>query len=150
MAATRGMDPFLKADFPARAPKRHGQGLPRCAPRFLAYDTGARPHMSYKLAQSAKKANCRTRSMQSPRSCVPLHLRCNQRSRGRTAVQGACNRLTVVRPLGFAATSGPTSCMRSQAHMSYTWRAGFWLQRSRTAARANAASPQDRRRRLRS
>ena len=38
MAATRGMNPFLKADFPARAPKRHGQGLPRCAPGFPSYD----------------------------------------------------------------------------------------------------------------
>jgi hypothetical protein len=145
MAATRGMNPFLKADFPARAPKRHEQGLPRCAPRFPSYDTGARPHMSYKLARSAKKANrrtrsaqpprgCappssspqptvkkanrRTRSVQPPRSCAPLHLRRNQRSRGRTATQGVCNRPAAVRPLGFAATSGPTSGMRAQAHMS--------------------------------
>jgi hypothetical protein len=58
------MNPFLKASFPARAPKRHGQGLPRCTPRFPFYDTGARPHMSYKLARSAKKANRRTRSVQ--------------------------------------------------------------------------------------
>jgi hypothetical protein len=28
MAIARGMDPFLKADLPARAPKRHGQSLP--------------------------------------------------------------------------------------------------------------------------
>jgi hypothetical protein len=107
MAATQGMTPFLKADFPARAPKRHGQGLPRCAPRFPSYDTGGRPHMSYKLARSAKKANRRTRSVQPPRGytpfssssqpavkkanrrtrsvqpprgCAPLRLRCNQRS----------------------------------------------------------------------
>jgi hypothetical protein len=50
LAATRGVNPFLKADFPARAPKRHGQGLPRCAPGFPFYDMGAMPHMSYKLA----------------------------------------------------------------------------------------------------
>jgi hypothetical protein len=49
-AATRRVNPFLKADFPARAPKRHGQGLPRCAPRFPSYDTGAMPHMAYKPA----------------------------------------------------------------------------------------------------
>jgi hypothetical protein len=29
MAATRGMNPFLKADSPARAPKRHGKSPPR-------------------------------------------------------------------------------------------------------------------------
>jgi hypothetical protein len=79
MAATRGVNPFLKADFPARAPKRHGQGLPRCAPELPSYDMGARPHMSYKLAQSAKKANRRTRSMPPPRGSTPLHLRRNQR-----------------------------------------------------------------------
>jgi hypothetical protein len=80
MAATRGMNPFLKADFPTRAPKRHGQGLPQCAPRVLSYDMGDRPHMSYKLARRAKKANRRTRSMQPPRGCAPPRLRCSQRS----------------------------------------------------------------------
>jgi hypothetical protein len=47
MAATRGVNPFLKADFPTRAPKRRRQGLPQCAPGFPSYDTGTRPHMSY-------------------------------------------------------------------------------------------------------
>jgi hypothetical protein len=106
MAATRGVNPFLKADFPARAPKHHEQGLPRCAPRFPSYDTGARPHMSYKLAQSAKKANCRTRSAQPPCGYAPLHLHHNQRSRRRTAAQGARNRPVVMRPFIFAATNG--------------------------------------------
>jgi hypothetical protein len=152
MTATRGVNPFLKADFPARALKRHGQGLPRCALGFPSYDMGARPHMSYKLARSAKKANHRTRSVQPPCGYTPFHLRRNQRSRRRTAAQGACNRPAVirpfisvatsgqggesaaqeacnrpavVRPLGFAATSGPTSGMGTQAHMSCTRRAGF-------------------------
>jgi hypothetical protein len=82
MAATRGVNPFLKVDFPTRAPKRHGQGLPRCAPGFPSYDTGARPHMSYKLAQARRR---------------------------RTAAQGACNRPAVIRPFIFAATSGQES-----------------------------------------
>jgi hypothetical protein len=34
------MNPFLKVDFPARAPKRHEQGLPQCALGFPSYDTG--------------------------------------------------------------------------------------------------------------
>jgi hypothetical protein len=106
MAATRGVNPFLKADFPARAPKCHGQGLLRCALGFPSYDTGVRPHMLYKLARSAKKANRRTRSMPLPRGSTPLHLRCNQRSRRRTAAQGACNRRAVIRPFISATTSG--------------------------------------------
>jgi hypothetical protein len=72
MAATRRVNPFLKADFPARALKRHGQGLPRCAPGSPSYDMGARPHMSYKLARSAKKANRRTRSVQPPCGYTPV------------------------------------------------------------------------------
>jgi hypothetical protein len=49
MATAREIDPFLKADFPTRAPKRHGKSLPRRAPGFPPYDTGARPHMPYRL-----------------------------------------------------------------------------------------------------
>jgi hypothetical protein len=116
MAATRWMNPFLKAAFPTRAPKRHEQSLPRCAPGFPPYDTGDRPHMSYKLVQSAKKANRSTRSMQSPRGYAPLHLCRKQRSRRRTAAHEACNRPAVVRPLGFATTSGPTWWPRPTSH----------------------------------
>jgi hypothetical protein len=104
MAATRRMNPFLKADFPARAPKRHGQSLPRCAPGFPSYDTGARPHMSYSWLEARRR---------------------------QIDAQGACYRPTVVRPLIFAATSGPTSGMGAQAHMSCTWRAGFCVRRRR-------------------
>jgi hypothetical protein len=150
MAATRRVNPFLNADFPARAPKRHGQGLPRCAPRFPSYDMGARPHMSYKLARSAKKANRRTGGVQPPCGYTPFHLRRNQSSRRRTAAQGACNRPADIRPSIFNATSGqggklshkersttrqlcapsastggPTSGMGAQAHITCTRRAGF-------------------------
>jgi hypothetical protein len=58
--------PFLKEDFPTHAPKRHEQSLPRRAPGFPPYDTGARPHMSYRLTQRTKKANHRTRGVQLP------------------------------------------------------------------------------------
>jgi hypothetical protein len=142
-------EPLFKGGFPRSRPEASRVGPPRCAPRFPSYDTGARPHMSYKLARSTKKANRRTRSMQPPRGCAPLHLCRNQRSRGRTAAQGACNRPAVVRPLGFAATSGPTSGMRAQAYMSCTWRAGFCVQRSRTATRASTTPPRGHRRRQR-
>jgi hypothetical protein len=43
MATGREIDPFLKAYLPTRAPKRHGQGLPRRAPGFPPYDTGPGP-----------------------------------------------------------------------------------------------------------
>jgi hypothetical protein len=72
--------------------------------------------------------------MPPPRGSAPLHLRYDQRSRRRTAAQGLCYRPAVVRPLVFTATSGPTSSMGAQAHMSCTWRAGFYVQRKRTDA----------------
>jgi hypothetical protein len=176
MAIARGMNSFLKADFPAHAPKRHEHGLPRRAPGFPFYDMGARPHMSYKLAQSAKKVNRRTWSMQPPCGYTPFHLRRSQWSRRHTAAQGACNRPTVIRPsiftttsgqggepphkehattprfacpLSFAATGGPTSDMGAWAHMSYIRRAGSWVQESRTAARANTTPSRGHCRRLR-
>jgi hypothetical protein len=68
------------------------------------------------------------------RGSAPLHLRRDQWSRRRTAAQGACYRPTVVRPLVFAATSGPTPGMGAQAHMSCTWRAGFCVRRRQTDA----------------
>jgi hypothetical protein len=72
MATVREIDPFLKAYFPTRALKRHGQSLPRRAPGFSPYDTGARPHMSYRLTRSTKKANHRTRSVQLPHGMRPF------------------------------------------------------------------------------
>jgi hypothetical protein len=79
MAATRRVNPFLKADFPARAPKRHEQGLPRCAPGFPSYDMGLGP------------------------TC---HTGWPEARRRRIVAQGACNRPVVIRPSIFAATSG--------------------------------------------
>jgi hypothetical protein len=106
MATAWEIDPFLKADFPIRASKRHGQSLPRRAPGFPPYDMGASPHTSYRLTRSTKKANHRTRSVQLPRGYAPLHFRGNQQSGRRTAAQGACNRPAVMRPFIFAETSG--------------------------------------------
>jgi hypothetical protein len=103
------IDPFLKAYLPTRDLKRHGQSPPpppRRTPGFLPYDTGARPHMSYRLTQSTKKANHHTRGMQLPRGYAPLHFRSNQWSGRRTAAQGACNRPVVKHSLIFAETSG--------------------------------------------
>jgi hypothetical protein len=58
-----------------------------------------------------------------PRLQALLHPRRNQRSKGRTAAQGACNRATVVDPFGFIASS-----MEARAHMSCNRRAGYDVQ----------------------
>jgi hypothetical protein len=116
MATAREIDPFLKAYFPTRAPKHHGQSLARREPGFPPYDTRARPHMSCRLTRGTKKANHHTRSVQLPRGYVPLHLCRNQQSKRRTATQEAYNRPAVVRPLSFAATGGPTWGPRPTCH----------------------------------
>jgi hypothetical protein len=106
MATGREIDPFFKADLPTRAPKRHGQSLPQRALGFPPYDTGARPHMSYRLTRRTKTANHCTKSMQLTRGYAPLHSRGNQWSERRTATQGACNCPAVKRSFIFAETSG--------------------------------------------
>jgi hypothetical protein len=106
MTTTREIDPILKGDFPSCASERHGQSLPRCAPRIPPYDTGARPHVSYRLARSTKKANHHARSVQPPRGYAPLHFRSNQRSGRQTTAQGACNYPVVRRLFIFTKTGG--------------------------------------------
>jgi hypothetical protein len=95
MATAREIDPFLKADLPTRAPKRHGLSFPRRAPGLPPYDTGGQaPHfiqtdpkheegeplhkeratapqlcaLSFLEQPAVRKANRHTRSMQPPRS----------------------------------------------------------------------------------
>jgi hypothetical protein len=97
---------LFKDRFPRSCPEASRARSPRCAPGFPFYDMGARPHMSYKLARSAKKVNRRTGSVQPPCGYTPFHLRRNQRSRRRTATQGACNRPAIIRPSTFTTTSG--------------------------------------------
>jgi hypothetical protein len=74
---------------------RHEEGEPphkerATAPRLCAPSFPGQP--------AVRKTNRRTRSMQPPRGCAPLHLRRNQRSKRRTATQEAYNCPAVVRP----------------------------------------------------
>jgi hypothetical protein len=97
---------LFKGRSPHSRPEASRAKFPRRAPGLPPYDTGARPHMSYRLTRSTKKAKHRTRSVQLHRSYAPLHFRRNQRSGRRTAAQGACNHPSVKRSLIFAETSG--------------------------------------------
>jgi hypothetical protein len=87
---TWGPGPTCHTSWPEHASphKEHATAPRLCAPLSSPQPT-------------VKKANRHTRSVQPPHDYAPLHLRRNQRSRRRTAAQGACNRPTVVRPLGF-------------------------------------------------
>jgi hypothetical protein len=81
MTTTRGMNPFLKTDSPARALKRHGRVSPDAHQGTHPMAWGARPRMSYSLPAGAKKANRRARSMLPPRD------RCAASSSPRPTVQ---------------------------------------------------------------
>jgi hypothetical protein len=58
-----------------------------------------------------------------PRLQALLHPRRNQRSKGRTAMQVACNRTAEAHPFGFVASN-----MEAQAHTSCIRRAGYYVQ----------------------
>jgi hypothetical protein len=171
-ATAREIDPLLKVDFPTRAPKRQGQSLPRRAPGFPPYDTGARPHMSYRLTRSTKKANHRTRSVQLLRGYAPLHFRatssqedepphkehataprlCAPSYSPKPAVEKVNRHVGSVQPPHGCALPqlrcNRWSNMGAQAHMSCNQRAGYQVRKNRTAARANATSSRGHRGRL--
>jgi hypothetical protein len=123
MATARGINPFLKAALPTRVLRRRGLSLHRRAPGPSPYDTGLGPtrHASWPEIEEAKPP--RAERVTAPRLQVLLHPRRNQRLKGRTAMQVACNRTMGTHPFDF-----DTSSMEAQAHTSCTRRAGYYVQ----------------------
>jgi hypothetical protein len=123
MATAWGIDPFLKAALPTRILKRHGQSLHRRAPGSSPYDTGAGSHTSCKLPETEEAKPPHAEHVTAPRLQALLHPRRNQRSKGQTAMQVACNHTAGAHPFGFVASS-----MEVQAHTSCNRRAGYYVQ----------------------
>jgi hypothetical protein len=122
MATTREIGPFLKADLPTRAPKRHGQSPPTVSrvptlwhgarpPHVIQTDPkheeGEPPHKDHATAPrlsapssspkpAVERGNHHAGSVQPPHGYAPPHLRCNWRSN-----------------------------MGAQTHMSYNRRTGY-------------------------
>jgi hypothetical protein len=84
MATTRGINPFLKATLPTRVLRRRGLSLPPTT-RGL----GPTRHASWPGTEEAKPP--RAEPITAPRLQALLHPRRNQRLKGRTAMQVACN-----------------------------------------------------------
>jgi hypothetical protein len=116
-ATAQRINPFLKAALPTHVLKRREQSLHQRAPGSSPYDTGARSHTSCKLARNGRSQNRRTRLQALP------HPRRNQRSKGQTAMEVACNCTAEAHPSGFVASS-----MEAQAHTSCNRRAGYYVQ----------------------
>jgi hypothetical protein len=114
---------FLKATLPTCVLNRRGLSLHQHAPRSSPYDTGAGSHASCKLAQDRRSQTAtRAERTTAQRLQALLHFRPNQRVKGRTDMQAACNYTKGAHPFDFDASS-----MEAQAHTSCNRRAGYYV-----------------------
>jgi hypothetical protein len=125
MAATQGVDPFLKATLPTRVLRRRGLSLHQRAPRSSPYDTGAGSHTSCKLAGTEEAKPPRAEHVTAQRLQALHHLCLNQRVKGRTAMQAACNCTTGMHPFDFNASS-----VEAQARTPCNRRAGYYMRKT--------------------
>jgi hypothetical protein len=113
----KGVTLLLKAILPTCVLSHRGLSLLQHAPRSSPYDMGAGSHASCKLAQGRKSQTAAHSARNCPAvtSIPPLS---DQRVKGRTAMQSACNRAKWVHPFDSNASS-----METQAHTSCNRRA---------------------------
>jgi hypothetical protein len=107
---------------PTCALSHRGQSLHQHAPGSSPYDTGAGStrHASWPRTEEAKPP--RAERVTAQRLQAPLHFRLDQRMKGRTAMQAACNCTKGAHPFDFDASS-----MEAQAHTSCNRRAGYYV-----------------------
>jgi hypothetical protein len=113
-----------------RGVRRHGYhpggrslfkgGSPHSRPPPTTRGLGPTRHESWPRAEEAKPS--RAERVTAPRLRALLHPRQNQRLKGRTAMQAACNRTTETHPFDFDASS-----MEAQAHTSCNRRASYYV-----------------------
>jgi hypothetical protein len=125
MAATQGVDPFLKATHPTGVLRRRGLSLDQRTPRSSPYDTGAGSHTPCELAGTKEVKPPRAERVTAQRLQALLRFRLNQWAKGRTTMQAACNCTTGMHPFDFDASS-----MVAQAHTSCNWRAGYYMRKT--------------------
>jgi hypothetical protein len=125
MATTWGVNPFLKAALPTRVLKRRGLSLHRRAPGSSPTTRGLGPirHASWPRTEEAKPS--RAERVTAPRLQALLHPRRNQRLKGRTAMQVACNRTMETHHFDFDASS-----MEAQAHTSCNRHADYYVRKT--------------------
>jgi hypothetical protein len=100
-----GVTLLLKATLPPCVLSRHGPSLLEHAPRSPPTTRGLGPtrHASWPRAEKAKLPRAVRATAQRLRAF--LHFRPDQRVKGRTAMQAACNRTKWVHPFDFDASS---------------------------------------------
>jgi hypothetical protein len=117
----KGVTLLLKATLHTCVLSHRGLSLLQHAPRSSPYDTGVGSHASCKLAKGRRSQTAaRAVRATAQRLRAILHFCPDQRVKGRTAMQAACNRTEGAHPFDF-----DTSSMEAQAQTSYNWRAGY-------------------------
>jgi hypothetical protein len=120
----KGVTLLLKATLPTCVLSHHGLSLLQHAPRSSPYDTGAGSHASCKMARDRRNQTAaRAVRATAQRLRAILHFRPDQRVKGRTAMQAACNRTEGAHPFDFDASS-----MEAQAHTSCNRHASCYVQ----------------------
>jgi hypothetical protein len=84
---------------------------------------GPTRHASWPRTEEAKSP--RAERVTTPRLQALLHLRLNQRVKGQTAMQAACNCTTWMHPFNFDASS-----VEAQAHTSCNRRTGYYVRKT--------------------
>jgi hypothetical protein len=103
----KGVTLLLKATLPTCVLSHRGLSLLQHAPRSSPYDTGAGPHASCKLARG-RRSQTATRAVRATAQQLRaiLHFRPDQRVKGRTAMQAACNRTKWAHPFDSRGENG--------------------------------------------
>jgi hypothetical protein len=119
---SKGVTLLLKATLPTCVPSRHGLSLHQHAPKSSPTTRGLGPthHASWPKTEEAKPPRAVRVTAQQLQAL--LHFRPDQRVKGRTAIQAACNRTKGAHPFDFDASS-----LEVQAHTSYNRRAGYYV-----------------------
>jgi hypothetical protein len=119
MATAQGIDPFLKAALPQAS---RAKSSPTCSRVLPLRHGGWVPHVMQAGPERKKPKPPHAERVTAPWLQALLHPRRNQRLKGRTAMQVACNRTTGTHPFDFDASS-----MEVQAHTSCNQRAGYYV-----------------------
>jgi hypothetical protein len=124
MVAIQGGHPPFKGDSPHLRPQptRTESSLTRSKVLPLRHGGWVLRVMQAGLGQKEPKPP-RVERTTAQRLQAFLHYRPDQRVKGRTAMQAACNRTKGAHPFDFNASN-----MEAQAHTSCNWRAGYYVQ----------------------
>jgi hypothetical protein len=117
--------PLFKGNSPHLRPQASRTKSSPTRSKVLPLRHGAGSHAACKLAGTEEAKPPRAERVTAQRLQALLHFRPNQRVKGRTAMQAACNCIIGAHPFDFDASS-----MEAQAHTSCNRRAGYYVRKT--------------------